>query len=312
MIKFYFFLFLFPVLPNYLRTVPLSTNYIFWPVIMQIITQNTGETISGKILDAKTGMPVPYASIQLLATNTGTISDTAGQFILVLKAEHQRNLVQISAIGYKTRAIEAAKLLATSSEGKVIVNLMPVSAPLNEVQVKAKPQKFALKKVGSQIDKFTSFHHVFKSYVEKVDTTEGPEIGIPIYFKKYPAYLQNLNFCLTGSGAEETILSFKLYYLKNNLPAKRLNAQNIILKIPPQHTGWIEIDLKPYNISLQQDFMVALEWIKDGEQKEKAWLASPALVKPKEPVFYKRANQANWRKLESTTVGMYVTLLYSK
>jgi len=180
--KFYFLLFLFPGSISYFQSIQLQSNFFFRP----FITQNSSRELKGKILDAKTGIPLPYASIWLAATAIGTLSDTTGHFILMLKEEQQKNIIQISAISYKTKGIEASKLLAEPRARELIVYLTPVSTQLTEVQIKARSQKFVSKKVGSQIDKFTSFHHVFKSDAKAVDTTEGPEIGIPIYFKKYP------------------------------------------------------------------------------------------------------------------------------
>ena len=39
-------------------------------------------TISGDILDAENGEPIPYANIVILDTNLGTSSDIDGHFIL--------------------------------------------------------------------------------------------------------------------------------------------------------------------------------------------------------------------------------------
>jgi hypothetical protein len=55
-------------------------------------------TLTGRILDSATRQPVPRASITIVGTNRGTLSDTAGRFHLTLPARAQR--VKISATGY--------------------------------------------------------------------------------------------------------------------------------------------------------------------------------------------------------------------
>ena len=42
----------------------------------------TAQRLTGKILDASTGQPVPYASISVLNTTAGTTSNAEGEFEL--------------------------------------------------------------------------------------------------------------------------------------------------------------------------------------------------------------------------------------
>ncbi|MDQ2793418.1 MAG: carboxypeptidase-like regulatory domain-containing protein [Bacteroidota bacterium] len=81
--------------------------------------------ITGKILDAATGQPVPYASISVLNTSAGTTSNAEGEFelktvlpgrLVVSELAHQRDTVAVAAA--------AAPLL---------VRLQPVSVALPEV-----------------------------------------------------------------------------------------------------------------------------------------------------------------------------------
>ncbi|MET4075617.1 carboxypeptidase-like regulatory domain-containing protein [Hymenobacter sp. UYCo722] len=81
--------------------------------------------LAGKILDAATGLPVPYASISMLNTTAGTTSNAEGEFelktvlpgrLVVSELGHQRDTVAVAAV--------AAPLL---------VRLQPSSVALPEV-----------------------------------------------------------------------------------------------------------------------------------------------------------------------------------
>ena len=65
----------------------------------------TAQRLTGKILDASTGQPVPYASISVLNTTTGTTSNAEGEFemkitlpirLVVSELSHQRDTMTVA------------------------------------------------------------------------------------------------------------------------------------------------------------------------------------------------------------------------
>jgi len=61
--------------------------------------------VKGKVIDDSTGEPLPGASVIIMSTTTGTVSDSNGEFSLELdKAKVQ---LVISYVGYKTHSVEA-------------------------------------------------------------------------------------------------------------------------------------------------------------------------------------------------------------
>ncbi len=57
-------------------------------------------TINGKVTDAKTGEPIPFATISIIGKFIGTTTDTAGFFSL--QAPKKTDSLQVSSIGYIT------------------------------------------------------------------------------------------------------------------------------------------------------------------------------------------------------------------
>ena len=62
-----------------------------------LLAQKT--VVSGKITEAKTGIPIPYATIVFKGTYIGTMSDLNGNFNLSTLTP--TNFIEISSIGYK-------------------------------------------------------------------------------------------------------------------------------------------------------------------------------------------------------------------
>lgn len=84
----------------------------------------SGQILKGKVLDASNGQPIPFVNISLINSNTGTVSDIDGSF--VLKNAHFPMDLQISYVGYETK--------------KILLNQLPVK-PL---QILLKPQTIDL------------------------------------------------------------------------------------------------------------------------------------------------------------------------
>ena len=82
--------------------------------------------LTGKILDAATGLPVPYASISVLNTTTGTTSNAEGEF--ELKAALPGRLV-VSELGHQRDTVA----VAAATTAPLLVRLQPSAVALPEV-----------------------------------------------------------------------------------------------------------------------------------------------------------------------------------
>jgi len=93
--------------------------------------------VKGKVFDDSTGEPLPGASVIIMSTTTGTVSDSNGEFSLELdKAKVQ---LVISYVGYKTHSVEA-------KDGKYLeVRLKRDVYKLNFEQPKPKDNKEPVK-----------------------------------------------------------------------------------------------------------------------------------------------------------------------
>lgn len=94
-----------------------------------------GRRLPGRVLDAKTGQPVSFASVGLRGTTLGTVSNTEGKFLLFIPAEYAaRDTVQVSCLGYGSVRLPLARLAA---DNELTAKLTPQAHLLGEVLVKA-------------------------------------------------------------------------------------------------------------------------------------------------------------------------------
>ncbi len=91
-----------------------------------------GQSIKGKINDANTGEPIPFANVFFAGTLIGTTSDIDGNFSLDFHAEGRFDLI-VSFVGY----VEFVKTISSADTEFLEIKLQPEVIQLNDVYVNA-------------------------------------------------------------------------------------------------------------------------------------------------------------------------------
>ena len=112
-------------------------SIILFFFILKAIGQNV--TITGTIKDSVTGEGLPYASIILKNTTTGTASDENGHFSF--SAPTGKKILEISYLGYDTQEIE----INQGNTKHLNISLVPSGINLNEVVIKPTKEKYSKK-----------------------------------------------------------------------------------------------------------------------------------------------------------------------
>ena len=94
--------------------------------------------LTGQILDAQTGEPIPFASCQYKGHSIGMVSDIEGNYSI---ARHNGWTLTFSAVGYVSQTI----MVSSSAKNIVRVRLQPDNKVLKEVTVKAKRGRYSRK-----------------------------------------------------------------------------------------------------------------------------------------------------------------------
>lgn len=97
------------------------------------------QTIRGKVTHSKTGMPVAYATVLLLHTSKGGVTDSLGRFRIENVPVGRYN-VQVSYIGYNTGIVPEV-LVTSSKEVNLEITLTENTQSLDEVIVRPEINK---------------------------------------------------------------------------------------------------------------------------------------------------------------------------
>lgn len=203
-------------------------------------------SISGVVLNKKNNKPIPYVNIGLPKYAQGTVSDEDGSF--QLKFQHPNDTVFISAIGFQTQKISVNKLLEKNT-----IFLQEQIHEINEVNIKAQP--LGKEKLFGKKNKNRGLSIGFGN------AQLGCEIGSVISIKK-ETYLKSANFKLNHAEGDSLLFRVNIYHFDEGQIGENILKENIII-YAPQKRGILTVDLPPYELFIQQDVLLTLEWIKD-------------------------------------------------
>jgi hypothetical protein len=88
-------------------------------------------TITGTVVDASNGSPLPFAQLTITGTTLGTSSNNDGEFLITIPAVHENDTLLFGYLGYEPYLLPVSHLL----NGTVKVRLRPIPIQLTEVEV---------------------------------------------------------------------------------------------------------------------------------------------------------------------------------
>ncbi len=112
-----------------------------------LLTADSGYSISGRIINEKDGSPIPGASIRVAGTNKGAYSSTRGFFRVPFLEQGVK--LKIKSIGYNTKFVEVS-----NNQDSVIVKLQPSPVRLNKATVVGdiEPEEVIKRAIGRKED----------------------------------------------------------------------------------------------------------------------------------------------------------------
>lgn len=250
----------------------------------------------GQVIDADTEEPLPYVNIGLVNQNIGTVTDEAGYFELeVPENGYADATLRFSMIGFEPQDFT----LQEYRDQKILtIPLKEKATALEEVVLTTKKNKYQTKILGNK----TTSQLIYAAF-----TTNklGNEMGFLVRGRKNPMILKKFNVSLVENDYGPIRFRLNFYDLKEGLPNETLLNENIIVETDIQ-SGIVSKDLTPYEIVIDQDFFVAIEWIEDlGPGKlffSGGFFGSPLIAR--------EVSQGTWSKVGSASVGMNVEVRY--
>lgn len=250
----------------------------------------------GQVIDADTKEPLPYVNIGLVNQNIGTVTDEAGYFVLEVPGNGFSDAtLRFSMIGYEPQDF---RLQEYRDQKTLSIPLKEKATALEEMVLTTKRNKYQTKILGNK----TTSQLIYAAF-----TTNklGNEMGFLVRGRKNPMILKKFNVSLVENDYGPIRFRLNFYDLKDGLPNETLLNENIIVETDIQ-SGIVSKDLTPYEIVIDQDFFVAIEWIEDlGPGKlffSGGFFGSPLVAR--------EVSQGTWSKVGSASVGMNVEVRY--
>ncbi|WP_411031918.1 carboxypeptidase-like regulatory domain-containing protein [Spongiimicrobium sp. 3-5] len=230
----------------------LRNRYLMVMLFISIQGLFAQKTLVGTILDQETGKPVDYANIGVIDQTIGTVSDNDGTFNLVLKELNQIDSVQISRIGYTPLRLSTSDLHKRISHNPVIF-LQEEVYQLQEVVVD----------VGEVEKNRIGYSKTTKNLIGfwNDSLALGGEHASKILVRKGPIKLEDLSFNIIKSISDSILVRVNVYDIEKGLPGRNISKRNILYTIKKK-SGREIIDLSPYDIVVNNHFIVSLELLK--------------------------------------------------
>lgn len=209
--------------------------------------------INAYILDSETKQPIPYVNIGFVGKSIGTVTNEEGKFRLVYDEFDitLKDPLQISALGYETLVVYPRQFMRSLTNSDKIY-LKPQPEILDEVVITNEKRREEL--LGSM-----SLHSDALGYW-KDKIALGGEIGAKIKVKHENSKLLNFKFDIVENLSDSLKIRVNVYDYKRRFPSEKLLKQNLFYTIK-QREGEVDIDLSPYNVTVDDDFVIALELI---------------------------------------------------
>ena len=245
--------------------------------------------IQGVVLSEK-NKPLDYVNIGIIGTSLGTVSDDEGQFQLYFnETVKNSDTIRFSSIGFESKNFSINDL---KKENNLIIILSTKFTELEEVVVIPEFQNSKLK--GNK--NTNARMNVFYSISKKPNQNLGAEIGRKFKIKK-KSRLRKVRFYISNNNFDTVLFRINVYHLKKRKPGKNILSQNIIHEVVGKKSGWIEVDLMPYQIMTNRSVIVGVEWI--GHSKNGKYLTLPITVPSIGSVhFYKYGSQNKWKRFD--------------
>lgn len=270
-----------------------SSLACFW-----LVLSLPAQTIQSTLLDFNTREPIPFVNIGILGKNHGTVSDDAGQFSLEAPKTGWSNsdTLRFSSIGYQPVDF----VLLHEKELPKSIYLKPVTLTLPTVLIN--PKKFKRPKVLGHRNNAENMVFYFQS------NRLGTELCNLIEVKKGSYYLKKANFNIAQNKFGPLFFRVHVYENEAGKPGKNLLPRELIISSELK-SGTLSVDLAPYNLVLEDDFFLGLEWVKTlNKGNISKDLQFCIGLGQAGGIFTKSTSQAQWHKIDKRVMGFQVHL----
>jgi hypothetical protein len=254
--------------------------------------------LSGLILD-RVNKPIAYANIGIVNKPLGTVSSLEGKFKLTISNDQKNDTIRISCLGYKSRDFIVKDLI----ENNINIKLETYVENLQEVVIFS--SKLSIRTDGKL--RTNAKNKCIFANPDFKNLNLGSEIGRKFKLgSKKPSILSEFKFYIKENNFDYVKFRINIYSVLNNKPNKKINTENIFVTVSKNYTDWVEVDLSAFEIAIQEDIIIAVEWIEHSKNGNK--LNLPIIVPSLGSThFYKFGTQNSWQRYSNLSTPMFLT-----
>ena len=272
-----------------------KTPLFLFAFLLSSTVLNAQHILQGRIIDAFTKEPLPFVNIGVLKKELGTVSNEDGFFFLEVPDLFAKETLRFSMIGFDERDFQVADLEAILLSNNTLV-LAEQTTFLEEVVLTAE-KKWDTRVSGNS----TTSKLLITGFTSN---QLGNEIALFVKVKKTPAYIDGIQFSVVENIYPEVRFRVNVYSSDYRFPDENILKENIFVNLK-QSEGLISVDLKEYDILVDDDVFISLEWIDEDLGSEGLWFSAGVFGKS---IYARSTSQAEWKKQRGLSLGMSVTL----
>ena len=263
-------------------------------LLLPLLGRTQEYQVNGRVVDAATKQPIPFASLALSKANAGALTSENGYFQLKERSEIKRDSLVFMALGYSRRAV----LVEQGNAENLQIALSPRPAGLI-ISDSVKPYVFAGKSASTARD-------------EVITGLPGTQFAFFIENdkRKQARKMRSVSFYIGENGLPMAPFRLRLYNVdaNNRTPATDLLTERVVL-MPSKSGQWFTSDLSRYKIVVPKEgYFVALEFEKPDNQLPQPspdnYLASGQIMRPpfdfKKSRLWSFSSDKGWRLLPQT------------
>ena len=206
--------------------------------------------IKGRVVDAKTRLPIPFASLQLRTDRTGTTTNTKGHFSTSAPQKLVTDTLLVEALGYQSRPIAVqARVLADS----IIL--------LQKLDSKPEPSGL-IPGTGKAVALGSKKKKPDEGMIQGLPGTQYALLMHPPANKKL-GIIRNVSFYIGENGFPKDPFRVRIYRANGpgHSPGTNLLTASVIIH-STAGGQWFTVNLSAYGIdTTNEDFFVAMEWL---------------------------------------------------
>lgn len=207
---------------------------------------------SGVVFNAETNTQIEYVNIGIINKNIGTVSNLNGEFKITIPDLHTvHDSIRFSCIGYYPLTLQVSDYVKSQSKD---ICLTPKVTLLEEVRVM--PALYKNKTLGI----FRNNKLITAGFGENL---LGYECGVEFKINKQTK-IESLNIGIAKCSFDTLFYRVNVYDILGKNKFKNILSQNILFETAfDKNDKKIKIDLRTYNIFVNNDVLITLEHVED-------------------------------------------------